>query len=124
LSVDRHHIDDQMRRLVLARWLTTRVANEIGETVPADASPESLEELASRLDPVADNRMPFADVRFEPPYPGRIVEDATHRSRLVLECSAGVEEDPLGVVLTVLIAGRRPEVSIAPPSARARRGED
>jgi hypothetical protein len=122
--VDRHHIDDQMRRLVLARWLTARVANEVGGTVPADASPESLEELASRLDPAAGNRLPFAEVRFAPPYPGRIVEDATHRSRLVLECSVDVDEVPLGVVLTVLIAGRRPEVSIAPPSARAPRGED
>jgi hypothetical protein len=122
--VDRHHIDDQMSRLVLARWLTTRVTDEVGGTVPADASPESLEELASRLDPAVGNRLPVAEVRFAPPYPGRIVEDATHRSRLVLECSVDVDEVPLGVVLTVLIAGRRPEVSIAPPSARAPRGED
>jgi hypothetical protein len=121
--VDRHHIDDQMRRLVLAGWLTARVRNEVGGTVPADASPKNLEELASRLDPVVGNRPPLAEVRFDPPYPGRIVEDAARRSRLVLECSVDVDEAPLGMVLTVLIPGRRPEVSIAPQNAGARRGE-
>lgn len=83
--------------------------------MPANASQERLQELAARLDRVVGNGPPFADVRFEPPYPGR-AEDAS-RGRLVLECIVDVGEDPLGVVFTVLIPGRPAEVSVAPPAA-------
>ncbi len=124
MKMDSHGGDDQMRRLVLARWLTARAADAVGGGVPADATQEMLGELASRLLPLVDHGLPFARARFDPPFPGRIDESATGRSRLVMECSVYVDEEPLGLVLTVLIAGRRPEVSIAPPSARARYRED
>jgi hypothetical protein len=122
--MDRNGLDDQMRRLVLARWLTRRAGEAVGGVVPADASPESLEKLAARLDRVVGDGPPFADVRFDPPYPGRVAEDSAAHGRLVFEGDVDAGEDPLGVVLTVLIAGRRPEVSVAPPSARARRRDD
>lgn len=122
MNVDRHELDDQTKRLVLARWLTRRAGDAVGGTVPADASPEALRELSARLDRVVGEGPPLAELGFEPPYPGRVAEDSTVHTRLVFECDVDAGGDPLGVVLTVLIAGRRPEVSVAPPSAR--RGED
>ncbi|MGH2746781.1 MAG: hypothetical protein ACRDKB_02505 [Actinomycetota bacterium] len=92
--------------------------------MPAATSPENLEELAARLGKVVAGGPPLPGARFEPTYPGSIAEDVTGRGSLVLECAVEVGGEPLGVVLTVLIPGRRPEVSIAPPSAPARGGED
>lgn len=118
MKVDRHALDDQTKRLVLARWLTRRAGDAVGGRVPAVATPEALRGLAVRLDRILGHGQPLADLVFEPPYPGRVAEDSTVHSRLVVECNVSVGGHPLGVVLTVLIAGRRPEVSVAPPTAR------
>lgn len=124
MKVDLDDLDDQMRRLVLGRWLTRRAGEAVGGVVPAETSPENIEELAARLGKVVADGPPPAGARFEPTYPGSLAEDVTGRGSLVLECAVEVGGEPLGVVLTVLIPGRRPEVSIAPPSARARGGKD
>src|SRR5215217_2669523 len=64
-------------------------------------------------------------LRFEPSYPGVTagVESASSTLRLVLACTAYTSEEiPLGVVFTVLIPGRRPQVSVAPVEAHGPRG--
>jgi len=112
-------VDEQARRLYLAGWLTRRAATAAGGAIPADASREALEAVAIELRQLVHEESPLAGLEFEPPYPGRVTEGAgaTRVARLVLTCKASLGAAPLGVVFTVLIAGRRPEVSVAPPGA-------
>jgi hypothetical protein len=121
--VKRHRpgIDDQAKRLYLSRWLTQRAIAAVGGAVPDDASLESLDDLAARIRQHGSQRLPVAGWRFEPPYPGRVLESTTTagRARLLLACTVRGEAATLGVVFTVLIAGRHPEVSVAPSSAAA-----
>jgi hypothetical protein len=111
-------VDEQMRRIYLGSWLTRRATEAAGGAVASGATRESLEAVASDLGHIAD-KPPMEGLEFDPPYPGRIAEDAgpAAQSRLVLTCAATLSSAPLGVVFTVLIAGRRPEVSVAPPGA-------
>jgi hypothetical protein len=114
-------IDDQAKRLYLSRWLTQRAIAAVGGALPDDASLESLDDVAARIRKQGSERVPVAGLRFEPPYPGRVLESTTTagRARLLLACTVSGEAATLGVVFTVLIAGRHPEVSVAPSSAAA-----
>ena len=121
LDDDRAGIDDQARRLYLSRWLTRRAQAVVGGTVPDDASPESLPALVVRFRVPDSEKGPLADLRFEPAYPGDVVESTTAagKARVLLASTVSAGTTTLGVVFTVLIAGRNPEVSVAPPSAAA-----
>jgi len=73
--------------------------------------------LARRLPPEAAALESRCRLRFEPDYPGvtQGVEGVRGGLRLVLACWAyGGGDEPMGVVFTALIAGRRPVVSVAP----------
>jgi hypothetical protein len=121
LDEDRAGIDDQARRLYLSRWLTRRAQSVVGGAVPDDASAESLTALAVRFRGPEADKGPLAGLRFEPPYPGDVVECTTAggKARVLLASTVSAGTTTLGVVFTVLIAGRNPEVSVAPPSAAA-----
>jgi hypothetical protein len=114
-------IDDQAKRLYVSRWLTQRAIAAVGGAVPDDAPLENLDDLAVRIRQYDPKRMPLTGLRFEPPYPGRALESTTTagRARLLLACTVRDGAATLGVVFTVLIAGRHPEVSVAPSSASA-----
>ena len=115
---DRCSLDEQALRLFLARWLRQRVTASVRGVIPPDASRRRLESLAETARRGFEKAAVPAGVSFEPRYPGRIEKDAAATTaRLVLTCRAQRASGPLGVVFTVLIAGRRPEVSIAPPGA-------
>jgi hypothetical protein len=124
LDEDRAGIDDQARRLYLSRWLTRRAQSVVGGAVPDDASAESLTALAVRFRGPGSEKGPLAGLRFEPPYPGDVVESTTAggKARVLLASTVNSGADTLGVVFTVLIAGRHPEVSVAPPSAAPQTG--
>ena len=124
LDDDRAGIDDQARRLYLSRWLTRRAQAVVGGAVPTDASAESLVALAARFRAPDSGKGPLTGLRFEPPYPGDAVESATAGSaaRVLLASTVHAGGTTLGVAFTVLIAGRLPEVSLAPPSAVAQAG--
>jgi hypothetical protein len=121
LDDDRAGIDDQARRLYLSRWLTWRAQSVVGGAVPDDASAEILTALADRFRGPDSTKGPLAGLRFDPPYPGDLVESTTAggRARVLLASTVSGGTTTLGVVFTVLIAGRNPEVSVAPPSAAA-----
>jgi hypothetical protein len=121
LKGDRTGIDDQAKRLYMSRWLTRRAVAAVGGAIPDDASPEGLEVLAARIRQPDSEQIPLTGLWFEPPYPGDVLESTTPagRARLLLVCTVGAGAATLGVVFTVLIAGRHPEVSVAPSSAAA-----
>jgi hypothetical protein len=120
---------DQGRRLALAIALTHRAARDLGPRragggrgaprVPPDVDEAGLLELACRLAAHARPVERAHALRFEPGYPGRTggVEAPGGTPRLVLACLAVDERSPVGVVFTTLIAGRPPQVTVAPPSA-------
>lgn len=111
----------QARRLALSAALTRRAARVLGaETLPDDASPAALIELATGLAGHAAAEQRAHRVLLTPAYPGLTggVERVGTAARLVLACTA-VDQggDELGVVFTSLIAGRPPYVAVAPPGA-------
>ena len=109
-------LDDQARRLYLARLLTRGATEAIGEMVPAETSHDELAAIAQRLTKVRPDDFAMTGLHLDPPYPGRVVADDVAR-RIVLSCTASIHGRSIGRVFTVLIAGREPEVSVAPPSA-------
>ena len=104
---------EQGRRLALAADLTSRArrcARDGGDDPPA---------LARRLEAIAPAVERAHRVRFDPPYPGAGggVENVRGGRRLVLACRAlGAAGAPEAVVVTTLIEGRAPLVSVAPPA--------
>jgi hypothetical protein len=105
-------LGEQGRRLTLAADLTARARR------CARAAGDDLPGLARRLEGIAAEVERAHRVRFDPPYPGAGdgVRAVRGGRRLVLACraltAAGVVE---AVVLTTLIEGRPPQVSVAPP---------
>ena len=120
---DASTIDLQATRLYLARWLAGRAAAATGGAIPADASDGDLARLVSRLGAVAAGGKIPGGLQLDPPYPGSIVDDsvAAGTPRVLLACDARRADAAVGVVFTVLIPGRLPEVSVAPPGASANR---
>ena len=120
-AVHRDPLDDQARRLMLASGLTRRAELDLrGQPIPRGAEGEDLLALARRLGALAPRLERAHGVRFDPRYPGVTagVELVAGGPRLVLACAAvdagGVR---VGVVFTTLIAGRSPQVTVAPPEA-------
>lgn len=111
-------VEEQARRLYVSKWLTHRATQVSGGTVAAGSTLEALAALARRIADALRDEVP-ADVRFEPRYPGPVEGELSEdeHGRLVLTCNAYHGASLLGVVYTVLIAGRRPEVSVAPKGA-------
>jgi len=114
-------LEAESRRLVASAALTAHVVRNLGGCVSAESGAEELLALARRLleaGPGAERRL---GIRFEPPFPGATagVEEARGFHRLVLACTAlDARREPVHVVFTTLIAGRRPLVSVAPLEAR------
>jgi hypothetical protein len=109
-------LDDQARRLYLARSLTRRATETIGGTVPVETSPDELAGIAQRLVKIRPDELAMKGLHLDPPYPGHVLADDVAR-RVVLSCIATIEGRSIGRVFTVLIAGREPEVSVEPPTA-------
>ena len=92
---------DEARRLALGSSLT-RQARRL--------TPQPLEDLAAAAE--ALTAATHRDVRFDPSYPGVGEPEGV---RLLLACRAYRDGEELGTVFTVLIVGREPTVSVAPP---------
>ncbi len=114
-------LDLEARRLFASTALSAHAARRLRGRIAPESSAEDLFEAALRLGEEADLLERRYRLRFEPPYPGVTagVEDAGGGLRLVLACTAGDPEgNPLGLVFTALIPGRRAQVSVAPVEAR------
>jgi hypothetical protein len=113
-------LDLQAQRLFVATALTTEALRCLRGHVAADIGAEDLLALARRLTEKIGPVERRYGLRFEPSYPGVTTgaESAGGALRLVLACMAFTSEGkPLGVGFTALIAGRRPQVSVAPVEA-------
>jgi hypothetical protein len=113
-------LDLETRRLLISATLTAQARRRLGRHVPAGSGPGELLDLARRLDEVAGSVGRAYRLRFDPPYPGVTAgpESVGRTSRLVLACRASDHGGTtIGVVFTALIAGRPPQVSVAPAEA-------
>ena len=118
-------LDLQAQRLFVATALTAQAMRCFRGHAAANIGTEELLAMAHRLTEQIGPIQRRYGLRFEPSYPGVTagVESASGTLRLVLACTAYTsEEKPLGVVFTALIAGRRPQVSVAPVEAHVPRG--
>lgn len=114
-------LDEQARRLFLARWLTWRVEEQAGGVVASDAILGFIDALEHRVDELSNGRPVLPGLCFSPRYPGDVIEATTVAGmpRVVLACRACIGLAPLGVVFTVLVGERRPQVAVGPPNAWA-----
>ena len=108
-------LDLEARRLFVSTALTTQASRLLRGRIDPGSDPKDLLLIARRLGEEGGSVERRYGLRFEPPYPGVTggVEEVGDGLRLVLACAAFGEE-PLGVVFTVLIPGRGPQVSVAP----------
>jgi hypothetical protein len=111
-------LDLERRRLLVSATLTAQARRRLGNSLGSGAG--ELLDLARTLNEVADPIERAYHLRFDPPYPGVTAgpQSIGGTSRLLLAC--GVRNrggTPMGVVFTTLIAGRPPQVSVAPPGA-------
>lgn len=114
-------LDLEARRLFASTALSAHALKSLGGRLAADTDAAALLALARRLGEEANLLERRYRLLFEPPYPGVTagVESVGGGLRLVLACAVGDPEgNPLGVVFTALIPGRRPQVSVAPVEAR------
>ena len=105
---------------MLASGLTRRAELELGgQPIASGAEGHDLLALARRLSALAPRLERAHHLRFDPLYPGVTagVEPIAGGPRLVLACAAVDDDVRLGVVFTTLIAGRSPQVTVAPPEA-------
>jgi hypothetical protein len=106
---------DEARRLALAAAATRHAIARLGEIVEGETLP-----AARSLAEGADELERRHNVRFDPPFPGMLAGDA---ARVLLACSARrASGEPIGIVFTTLIPGRRPSVSVAPPGTDVGKG--
>ncbi|WP_018332221.1 hypothetical protein [Actinomycetospora chiangmaiensis] len=114
--------DPAARRLVVAGALRLHVMRRIGPVgLPRDADHDALLGAARALAEGVDTVAGLQRVGFDPAYPGDgVPERVRHGSRLVLRSRVvdhlARDDDgtTLGVVMTVLIPGREPQVQISP----------
>jgi hypothetical protein len=109
-------LDLERRRLLISATLTAQARRCLGETLAAG----ELLDMARRMNEGADSIERAHRLRFEPAYPGVTAgpESVGGTSRLLLACNVRDRDGaPVGVVFTTLIAGRSPQVSVAPPGA-------
>jgi len=109
-------LDLDRRRLLISAALTAHARRRLGKRLAAG----ELLDLAVRLKEGAGHVERGYRLRFEPAYPGVTAgpQSIGRTRRLLLACSVRDRDgSPLGVVFTTLIAGRPPQVSVAPPGA-------
>lgn len=117
METDGPELTRQALRLALGAELTRRAARCVGERIPADAD---LADLARRLADVAAPVERAHRLTFEPPFPGATggVEQLRAARRIVLACAVrDADGAPVAVAFTTLIAGRAPQVAVAPADA-------
>jgi hypothetical protein len=110
-------LDLERRRLLMSAALTAQARRRLGSSLAAGSGPGELLELADRLREGAAPVERGYRLRFDPAYPGVTAEPQIigETCRLVLACNVRDRDGaPVGVVFTVLIAGRPPQVSVAP----------
>lgn len=110
-------IDPAARRLVVVGVLRLHLRRVLGPGgLPRDLDDDALLRAAGSLATGVDALSGLHRMRFDPPYPGTgAVQEVRHGRRLVLRTALGDEDGtPLGVVLTVLVPGREPQVQISP----------
>jgi hypothetical protein len=113
-------LDLETRRLLISATLAAHLRRRLGRRVPAGSDPGELLDLARGLNEVAGPVERAYRLRFDPPYPGVTAgpESVGRSSRLLLACRVSDHEgSTIGVAFTALIAGRPPQVSVAPPQA-------
>lgn len=111
-------VDTEARRLFVSAALSTHAARRLRGRVAPGAAAGDLLDGARSLGEGSEAVERRYRLRFEPPYPGVTAgpEAVGGGSRLLLACAASDDGGaPLGVVFTVLIPGRSPQVSVAPP---------
>jgi hypothetical protein len=113
-------LDLETRRLLISATLTARARRYLDGRVAPDAHADDLIALASKLSAEAGAVGSTLGLRFEPSYPG--VTAGPQRTgeglRLLLGCIAhDMQGNPIGVVFTAIIAGRLPQISVAPAVA-------
>ena len=113
-------LDLERRRLLISATLTAQARRRLGASLAASIGVGELLNLARGLSEGAASIEPAYHLRFEPAYPGVTAgpESVGRTSRLLLACSVrDLDGTPIGVVYTALIAGRPPQVSVAPVGA-------
>ena len=110
-------LDLQRSRLLISAALTAQARRRLGSSLAANLSVEELLDLACGMSEGAGTIERAYRLRFDPPYPGVTAgpQSVGGTSRLMLACSVRDRVGtPIGVVFTTLIAGRPPQVSVAP----------
>lgn len=113
-------LDLERRRLLISAALTAQARRRLGDSLAAGSSAGELLDLARELSEGAGSIELAYRLRFDPPYPGVTAgpESVGRTSRLLLACGVRDRDGtPIGVVFTALIAGRAPQVSVAPAEA-------
>ena len=113
-------LDLERRRLLVSATLTAQARRRLGDNLTAASSAGELLDLARSLNEGAGAVERTYRLRFEPVYPGVTAgpQSIGGTSRLLLACNVRDRGGtPVGVVFTTLIAGRPPQVSVAPPGA-------
>lgn len=104
-------VDPDARRLIVASALRLHVARTLG-TGPLSTD---LHTAGRRLRPADDRLARVHGLSFEPTYPGTgEVEDVRGGQRLVLTCQAAHRGEAVATVVTTLIGGRSPQVTVMP----------
>jgi hypothetical protein len=113
-------LDLERRRLLISAALTAQARRRLGESLAAGSAPGVLLDLADGLKEVAGPVERGYRLGFDPAYPGVTAgpQLVGRTCRLLLACNARDSDGtPVGVVYTALIAGRPPQVSVAPAGA-------
>lgn len=113
-------LDLERRRLLISAALTTQTRRRLGSSLAANVSVGELLDLACGVGEEAVTIERAYRLRFDPPYPGVTAgpQSVGGTSRLMLACSVRDRVGtPIGAVFTTLIAGRPPQVSVAPAGA-------
>jgi hypothetical protein len=113
-------LDLERRRLLISAALTTQTRRRLGSSLAANVSVGELLDLGCGVGEEAGTIERAYRLRFDPPYPGVTAgpQSVGGTSRLMLACSVRDRVGtPIGVVFTTLIAGRPPQVSVAPAGA-------
>ena len=113
-------LDLQRSRLLISAALTAQARRRLGSSLAANVGAGELLDLALGLCEGAGSIERAYRLRFEPPYPGVTAgpQSVGGTGRLLLVCKAFAHAGaPVGTVFTTLIAGRPPQVSVAPAGA-------
>jgi hypothetical protein len=112
-------LDLERRRLLISAALTAQARRRLGDSLADGSGPAKLLDLADRLKEGAGPVERGYRLSFDPAYPGITAgpQIIGRTCRLLLACRAYHDGTTIGVVFTALIAGRAPQVSVAPAEA-------